>query len=233
MAEGSRSSSSRSRGKPSTGKPASRKPATGSRGKPSSRKPASGKPSDSRGNPPARAEEREVDPPGHRRPPPQEAGRAGPSRTIRMGERRPTRRRRRNARSTSGRGRGPRSFSPEETRKFEQRQARRQKEADRIDGLRLEAKAAIDRSGVRAPTTSRGNKVTVERRPLPSRPPRQKDARKELIRVLGERNGDRAWKAYRRAAKEFEADRCSDAKVTLRPVVQRVPEIVDLRNCTD
>ena len=233
MAEGSRSSSSGSRGRPSTGKPSSRKPPTGSRGKPSSRKPSSGKPTDSRGKPTGSSRgtgSRSSRGGSSRRPSapkkpvaPARAEQSGWGSVAQHGA----------AGATLGQradeAEGPRSFSPEETRKFEQRQARRQKEADRINGLRLEAKAAIDRSGVGAPTTSRGSKVTVERRPLPSRPPRQKDARKELIRILGERNGDRAWKAYRRAAKEFEADRCSDAKVTLRPVVQRVPEIVDLR----
>ena len=124
---------------------------------------------------------------------------------------------------------GPHQFSPEEQRKYADRQARRAKSAERIDGLRSEARAAIDRSATSTPNqTTAANTPTVNRRPLPGRPAPPKDVRKELTRLSGPERGARAYKLFLRAAREFESERFEDARRTLRPLVDEHPDVIEL-----
>lgn len=125
----------------------------------------------------------------------------------------------------------PRRFSEDEQRRYAERQARREKSAERIAGLRTEARAAIDRSERSAPDTDTDTDrrtPTIDRRPLPGRPAPVRDVAKELARLRGPERGARAYKLYRRAAREFEDERFEDARRTLRPLVEEHPELVDL-----
>lgn len=122
-------------------------------------------------------------------------------------------------------------FSPEERRKFEERQARRAKAAERTESLRDEAKAAIDRSASRIAPKKRpvGADVTVERRPLPGRPPKQRDIPKDLNRVHGATAGQRQWRLFTRAAREYENEQFEDARRTMKPLVDANPGIPEMR----
>ncbi|MBT8242030.1 MAG: hypothetical protein KJN63_12470 [Acidimicrobiia bacterium] len=124
---------------------------------------------------------------------------------------------------------GPHEFSADEQRRYAERQARRAKSADRIEGLRSEARAAIDRSEKAAPTaTAASTAPTVARRPLPGRPAPIADVRKELLRFGGPERGARAYKLYLRAAREFENEQFDDAYRTLRPLVEEYSDVVEL-----
>lgn len=122
---------------------------------------------------------------------------------------------------------GPRQFSPEERRKYEERQARRAAAEERIVGLRDEARAAIDRAG--NSDSPGGDGPFATRRPLPGRPPRRPDVRKELIRALGQDDGEKAWNRYMRAGKEFRREQFADARKTMRPLVEACPDLSDFR----
>ena len=120
-------------------------------------------------------------------------------------------------------------FSPEERRKFEERQARRDKVAARHDGLREQARKAIDRGGlppIDGPNT--GDRVTIERRPLPGRPPKPMHVEKEMIRIVGKDKGPRSWRLFKRAAKEFENEQFTDSRKTMKPLIETFPNISDL-----
>ncbi len=120
-------------------------------------------------------------------------------------------------------------FSPEERRKFEERQARRDKDAARHDGLREQARKAIDRGGlppIGGPNT--GERVTIERRPLPGRPPKPMHVEKEMIRIMGKDKGARGWRLFKRAAKEFENEQFGDARKTMKPLTESYANIADL-----
>lgn len=98
-----------------------------------------------------------------------------------------------------------------------------------MEGLRQEAQAAIGRAGSADSASAASDKlVTIDRRPMPGRPPPQRDAKKELTKVLGPGDGDAAWKAYRRAAKAFERDQYDEARKILMPLVGRAPTVTDL-----
>ncbi|MGI9607749.1 MAG: hypothetical protein ACR2P0_16600 [Acidimicrobiales bacterium] len=121
-------------------------------------------------------------------------------------------------------------FSPDERARFLERQAKRDAAAQRIDGLREEARKAVDRSGADAATrSSDGSKPTIDRRPLPGRPPQFRDSKAELSRTQGPDRGQRSWKLFQRAAREFEAERYTDAHRTLKPLVETNPDLADLR----
>jgi len=124
-------------------------------------------------------------------------------------------------------------FSPEEQAKYRERQAKREKAAERRDDLRGEAKRAIDRSASSQPSFSApagtGAQPTTERRPLPSRPPRSRDVAKELVKVHGKQRGERSWKLFRRAAREFDEDQFQDGCRTIKPLVESNPEIAEMR----
>ena len=120
-------------------------------------------------------------------------------------------------------------FSPEERRKFAERQARRDKQAARNEGLREQARQAIDRGGlppIDGPNT--GDRVTIERRPLPGRPPKPTDVQKEMARLMGKDKGERGWRLFKRAAKEFQNDQFGDARKTMKPLTETYPNISDL-----
>jgi len=119
-------------------------------------------------------------------------------------------------------------FTPEETRKFEQRQARRDKEAARHEGLREQAREAIDRGGLPAPKLPAGAKVTIERTPLPGRPPKPLDIKKQMTKIAGEEKASRSWRLFKRAAKEFQSDHFSDARTTMKPLVGSFKNIAEL-----
>lgn len=120
-------------------------------------------------------------------------------------------------------------FSPEERRKFAERQGRRDKIAARNEGLREQARQAIDRGGlpsIDAPNT--GDRVTIERRPLPGRPPKPMDVQREMTRIMGKDKGARGWRLFKRAAKEFENEQFGDARKTMKPLTDSYPNIADL-----
>ena len=121
-------------------------------------------------------------------------------------------------------------FTPDEKRKYEKRQAKRAKAEARNEDLREQARQAIDRSGLPEPiSTTHGKKTTVERRPLPSRPPHPLDVPKEMRRISGKEKGDKAWKLYKRAGREFENGEFVDARRTMKPLAEAYPDIADVQ----
>ncbi len=118
-------------------------------------------------------------------------------------------------------------FTPEETRKFEQRQARRDKEAARQESLREEARQAIGRGGLPKPKNV-GAKVTVDRMPLPGRPPHPIDVAKQMDKIAGKEKGARGWRLFKRAAKEFQNEQFTDARKTMKPLIESYPNVADL-----
>ena len=120
-------------------------------------------------------------------------------------------------------------FSPEERRKFAERQARRDEATVRSDDLREQARQAIERGGLpREGDTRAGELVTVERMPLPGRPPRPVHVEKELERLAGKEKGQRAWRLYKRAGKEFTNEQFTDARKTVKPLSETYTAIADL-----
>lgn len=120
-------------------------------------------------------------------------------------------------------------FSPDERKKFQERQARRDAEAARAEGLREQARQAIARGVLPPePIDTTGDVVTVERAPLPGRPPKPVHVEKELQRQAGPEKGQRAWRLYKRAGKEFENEQFTDARKTVKPLAQTYPKIADL-----
>lgn len=120
-------------------------------------------------------------------------------------------------------------FSPDEQRKFQIRQAKRADIAQRTDGLREQAREAIERGGLPLEATdTTGDALTVERLPLPGRPPRPVHVEKELARQAGKDKGPRAWRLYKRAGKEFQNEQFSDARKTIKPLSETYPKIADL-----
>lgn len=119
-------------------------------------------------------------------------------------------------------------FSPEERRKFAERQARRDKVAARHDGLREQARQAIDRGGLPSIEGNDGTKVTIVRGPLPGRPPKPLHVEKEMTRIAGKDKGPRSWRLFKRAAREFEEERFADARKTMKPLAERFANIADL-----
>lgn len=120
-------------------------------------------------------------------------------------------------------------FSADEQRKFQERQAKRAKIAERADGLREQARQAIERGGLPAETgDTTGDAVTVDRQPLPGRPPKPVHVEKEFARLAGKDKGPRAWRLYKRAGKEFQNEQFSDARKTIKPLSETYPKIADL-----
>ena len=120
-------------------------------------------------------------------------------------------------------------FSPDEQRKFQERQARRDVAAAKHEGLREQARQAIDRGAL--PLDSQGTKrseVTVERMPLPGRPPKPINVEREMSRIAGKDKGARGWRLFKRAAKEFQNDQLTDARKTIKPLVESYPNVADL-----
>ena len=120
-------------------------------------------------------------------------------------------------------------FSPEERRKFAERQARRDKQTARNEGLREQARQAIDRGGlppIDGPNT--GDRVTIERRPLPGRPPKPADVQREMERVRGKEKAERGWRLFKRAAKEYQNEQFGDARKTMKPLAESYPNIAEL-----
>ncbi|MDW3179394.1 MAG: hypothetical protein R8J94_18505 [Acidimicrobiia bacterium] len=120
-------------------------------------------------------------------------------------------------------------FSLEEQQKFLKRQAKRAEIEKRTDGLREQARQAIERGGLPAdvPDTA-GDTVTVERLPLPGRPPKPVHVEKEFARIAGKEKGERAWRLYKRAGKEFENEQFTDARKTIKPLAETYTMIADL-----
>ena len=119
-------------------------------------------------------------------------------------------------------------FSPEERRKFQERQARRDQVAARNEGLREQARQAIDRGNLPSIDGNDGSKVTIVRGPLPGRPPKPMHVEKEMTRIAGEEKGPRSWRLFKRAAREFEEERFADARKTMKPLAERFANIADL-----
>lgn len=120
-------------------------------------------------------------------------------------------------------------FSPDEKRKFQERQAKRDKIAERHEGLREQARQAIDRGNMPVQSADHaGETTTIERQPLPGRPPKPVHVEKEFERIAGKEKGHRAWRLYKRAAKEFENEQFTDARKTVKPLAETYPRIADL-----
>lgn len=119
-------------------------------------------------------------------------------------------------------------FSPEERRKFAERQARRDKVAARNEGLREQARQAIDRGGLPPLDPNTGDRVTIERRPLPGRPPKPADVEREMERLRGKEKASRGWRLFKRAAKEFQNEQFTDARKTMKPLTESYPNIAEL-----
>jgi len=121
-------------------------------------------------------------------------------------------------------------FNADERRKFEERQAKRAKKAARNQDLRDQAKAAIDRGGLPSidPDPS-GQEPTVERRPLPGRPPKPLDVQKQMSKIAGADKAAKGWKLLKRAGKEFGNEQFVDAHRTLKPLVGEYSNIADVQ----
>lgn len=120
-------------------------------------------------------------------------------------------------------------FSPEERRKFQERQARRDQIAARNEGLREQARQAIDRGGlpdIGGPNN--GDRVTIERHTLPGRPPKPMNVEREMARIAGKDKGARGWRLLKRAAKEYENEQFKDSRKTVLPLIESYPNIADL-----
>lgn len=120
-------------------------------------------------------------------------------------------------------------FSPEERRKFQERQARRDLITARNEGLREQARQAIDRGGL--PDIDKpngGDRVTIERHTLPGRPPRPMHVEREMSRIAGKEKGPRGWRLLKRAAKEYENEQYKDSRKTVLPLIEAYPNIPDL-----
>ncbi len=121
-------------------------------------------------------------------------------------------------------------FSPEERRKFAERQARRDQIAARNEGLREQARQAIDRGGLPdIDNTGGGDSVTVERHTLPGRPPKPADVQREMSRIAGKDKGQRGWRLFKRAAKEYQNEQLKDCRKTLLPLVESYKNIAELQ----
>ncbi len=121
-------------------------------------------------------------------------------------------------------------FNADERRKYLERQARRDKVAEKHEGLREQARKAIDRGGMPEPVTpsTSGKSVTVERMPLPGRPPNPIDVEKQMVKIAGKDKAARGWRLFKRAAKEFQNEQFTDSRKTMKPLVESYPNIADL-----
>ncbi len=54
------------------------------------------------------------------------------------------------------------------------------------------------------------------------------DVPKEMARIVGKQKGERSWKLFKRAAREFENEQYGDARKTMKPLTQTFPGIADL-----
>lgn len=123
-------------------------------------------------------------------------------------------------------------FSDEEKAAYAKRQARRDALEARQQELRDEAREAVERSGSKY--TSKGKKSArtpkpLERRPLDEIPIRQIDPERALKVAMGDGPGEKGLKDLYRASDAFESDRYRDAIGLLRPLVERAPEVAELR----
>ena len=88
----------------------------------------------------------------------------------------------------------------------------------------------LERQAAKAVSRSRGkNKAARERKPLGARPQRVEDPAVVLRRLVGP---DRAKSLHRKlneAGRAFEAERFTDARSVLRPVVKEAPDLADGR----
>lgn len=123
-------------------------------------------------------------------------------------------------------------FSPHERARFEERQAKRAKKQERVDDLRAEARLAINRSNAQVPNRSddrRHRSVVVERSPLPTRPSAIKDVPKELNKRHGKNKGAKLWQQFKRAAREYEGERFTDSRRSLKPLMASDSDIAEVR----
>lgn len=119
-------------------------------------------------------------------------------------------------------------FTAEERQKYEKRQAKRDAAAARNEDLRRQAQEAIDRGGLPDIDGASGLTPVVDRSVLPGIPPKSTDVPKEMVRVIGPKRGERSWKLFKRAAREFENEQFNDARKTLQPLTKTFPNIVEV-----
>lgn len=119
-------------------------------------------------------------------------------------------------------------FSAEEQASFEQRQARRDAQAQRSRALRDEAAEAISRAGGIDKVPRSGPKAPKKRPPLPGRPLNHPEPRKVFIRLLGERAGNNAARDLAKAGKAFDAERFNESEKLLKPLLKLAPEVPEL-----
>ena len=121
-------------------------------------------------------------------------------------------------------------FNAEERAKFEKRQARRDAKAARQEDLRTQAQRAIDRGAMEPyAKADRGGAPVIDRRTLPGRPPNPRDITKEMVRIRGKEQGERSWKAFKRAANEYQDERFDNCLRTVKPLAKDYPEIVEVQ----
>lgn len=121
-------------------------------------------------------------------------------------------------------------FTPEEQASFAKRQAKRDALAARQRDLEAEARDAVERAESRAkPARKKSTPKPIERRPLDEIPVREVDAERTLAIVLGKDAGKKAFGQLVKAADAFEAGRYLDAIRTLRPIIERAPEVAEVR----
>jgi len=121
-------------------------------------------------------------------------------------------------------------FSADEQASFAKRQAKRDALAARQRDLEAEARSAVERAEGRAkPPRKKSTPKPIERRPLDEIPIREADAERTLNVVLGKDAGKKAFNQLSKAADAFEAGRYLDTIRILRPIVERAPEVAEVR----
>ncbi len=91
--------------------------------------------------------------------------------------------------------------------------------------IREEAKEAVDRGSNRAARKPRRS----ERSKLPKVPLALDDTAGSLAKALGKTNGAKALDKLGRASLEFADERFTDARRTLKPLVEGAPDVAELR----
>jgi len=121
----------------------------------------------------------------------------------------------------------------EELAKRAARDERRLAREVRRDELLAQAKTAVDRANSRKPAPRKPKKAKAktahERRPLPAHPGRSEDETAAMTRLLGPVDGKKQLRKLRAAASSFEAERYEDAEKSLRPLVELVPSVPEVR----
>ena len=210
-----------------------------------------GTPTGKRGRPPQKGRGAPKGPGGSTRGPRRDDRRDGPRRDDRRGGG-PDRREDRDLAGPkqwgriARRGAGNMDYEdPEEVEKraqrkaeyLERQKAREARAAERAEHERtpppppertLPGAAELERTAQRAVRRSR-SRTPRDRRPLPGRPHQIVDPAATLKRLVGEPRSNTLNRKLREASKAFEAERFTDARAALTPVVKEAPELPEGR----